>query len=347
MAVRSAFEMGGVDVAPGTRQTVQLPLGVLSNHTPMALPVQVVHGRREGPVLFVSAAVHGDEIIGVEIVRRLLRQPALKQLRGTLIAVPIVNAFGFINHSRYLPDRRDLNRCFPGSGDGSFAGRLAHLFLSEVVARADLGIDLHSAAIHRTNLPQIRVSPSKPETMDLALAFGAPVVITSKLRDGSLREAAKEKGVDVLLYEAGEGLRFDEMAIRTGVAGILRIMHGLGMVARRAIAPARATSILSSKSSWLRAPEGGILRAYKGIGAMAEKGEVVGVISDPFGETDIEIEAGEPGLVIGRTNLPIVNQGDALFHIARVRKPDTAEARIGALAEQLGEAAIFDEDEII
>jgi len=188
-AGRAAFALGGARVAPGARRTVDLPVSVLSDHTPVTMSVHVVHGRRPGPTLFVSAAVHGDEVIGVEIARRLLRAPQLDAIRGTLLVAPIVNAFGFLNHSRYLPDRRDLNRSFPGGAGGSLAGRLAHLFLTEVVRRSEFGIDLHSAAIHRTNMPQIRVGPASEATLRLAEAFGAPVVMVSKLRDGSLRNA--------------------------------------------------------------------------------------------------------------------------------------------------------------
>ena len=206
MPERAAFELGTHRIAPGTRETIDLPVSVLSDHMPVSMSAHVIHGRRPGPTLFVSAAVHGDEVIGVEIVRRLLRARNLDRLKGTLLAVPIVNAFGFMNHSRYLPDRRDLNRSFPGSAGGSLAARLAHIFMQEIVARSDAGIDLHSAAIHRTNLPQIRISPSKPETMALAEAFGAPLIVISKIRDGSLRQAAQDKGVNMLLYEAGESV---------------------------------------------------------------------------------------------------------------------------------------------
>jgi predicted deacylase len=178
---------------PGERRHGHLPLSALSNQTPMAVPVSVIHGRRDGPVLFVSAAVHGDELTGVAICRRLLASKALAVGRGTLLMVPIVNAFGFISHSRYLPDRRDLNRSFPGSVRGSLAAQLANLFLTEVVARSNYGIDLHSAAIHRSNLPQIRVD-SHDEALELAEAFGAPIIVHSGLREGSLRQAALRKG---------------------------------------------------------------------------------------------------------------------------------------------------------
>ncbi|MDO7706940.1 MAG: succinylglutamate desuccinylase/aspartoacylase family protein, partial [Loktanella sp.] len=176
MPARAAFEIGGHSIPAGTRRTVDLPVSVLSDHTPVSMSVHVIHGKTEGQTVFVSAGIHGDEVIGVEIVRRLLRAPNLKSLRGTLVVIPIVNAFGFINHSRYLPDRRDLNRMFPGTPGGSLASRLAHLFLNEIVARSDLGIDLHSAAIHRTNLPQVRISPDNPYTAELAEVFGAPVI---------------------------------------------------------------------------------------------------------------------------------------------------------------------------
>ncbi len=347
MTGRPSFQIGHRSVAAGARQTIELPVSVLSDHTPITLSVHVVHGRRPGPTMFVSAAIHGDEVIGVEIARRLMKAEALDTMKGTLMIAPIVNTFGFLNHSRYLPDRRDLNRSFPGSPRGSLASRLADLFMTEIVKRSDLGIDLHSAAIHRTNLPQIRVSPSKEATVALADAFGAPLVLTAPLRDGSLRMAAQKEGVDMLLYEAGEGLRFDEMAVRAGVSGCLRVMRELGMVtgkgtARRSAAPMHATS-----SHWVRSPAGGLLRAFMGTGAMAAKGDVLGIVSDPFGEVEREVTAPGPGLVIGRTNLPIVNEGDGLFHLATLARPKGAEDAIETLEDQLAADPLFDEDEII
>lgn len=347
MARRAGFTLGGQVIEPGTRRTVDLPVSTLSDHTPVTLSVHVVHGRRPGPTVFVSAAVHGDEILGVEIVRRLLRAPQLRTLRGTVMAVPIVNAFGFMNHSRYLPDRRDLNRAFPGSPRGSLAARLAHRFMEQVVSRCDLGIDLHTAAIHRSNLPQIRVTPSKPETLKLARAFGAPIVLASPLREGSLREAAMARGVDVLLYEAGEALRFDEFAVRAGVTGCLRVLREQGMVAARGVSRPRAESLFSRASNWVRAPAGGLLRSYRNIGDVVEEGAVLGVLSDPFGEIDIEVRATEKGLIIGRTNLPVVHEGDALFHVARLQARAEPEATLESLTTQLEGDPMFDEDEII
>ncbi len=217
-------------IAAGTRETVELPVSVLANHTPISLPIHVIHGTKPGPAFFISGAVHGDEILGVEIVRRVVSHNALKELAGTLLAVPIVNAFGFLNHSRYMPDRRDLNRSFPGSDHGSLASLLADLFMQEVVLRSQYGIDLHTAALHRTNLPQIRIAPDEPELLKLAKLFAPPVILISKLREGTLRQCARDQGVKVLLYEAGEALRFDEVAIETGVTGILRVMTSSKMI---------------------------------------------------------------------------------------------------------------------
>lgn len=337
----------GLDVfAPGTRGSVALPVSALPDHTRVNLSVEVVHGKRAGPTMFVSAAVHGDEVIGVEIVRRLLRAPQLDKLRGTLVVVPIVNSFGFLARSRYLPDRRDLNRCFPGSTKGSLGSRLAFIFLNDVVLRCDFGIDLHSAAVHRTNLPQIRVTPGDSTTAKMARAFGAPVILTSPLRAGSLRGEAAARGTPVLLYEAGEGLRFDEFAVRAGVAGILRVMRDQGMLGAKGIARARAPSLVCRASQWLRAPSGGLLRTFRAEGDVVAEGDLLATVSDPAGDTETDLLAPGPGILIGRAVLPVVNEGDAVFHLAELH-PKADEDTLDALTAQLGDDPLFDEDEII
>ncbi len=347
MAGREDFRIGGKTVAAGSRRTIDLPVSVLSDHTPVTMSVHVIHGRRPGPVVFVSAGVHGDEVIGVEIVRRLLRAPNLANLRGTLLLVPIVNTYGFLIHSRYLPDRRDLNRSFPGIAKGSLAARLANLFITEIVSRCSLGIDLHSAAVHRTNLPQIRVSPKNPEALRLAHVFGAPVILCAGIRDGSLRAAARNLGVDMLLYEAGEGLRFDEMGVRAGVAGILRVLRDRNMVPAKGIARPKAQPLLCASSKWMRAPAGGLLRTFRSEGDAVMRGDLLGAVSDPFGEVETELVAEKDGIIIGRAVLPVVNEGDAIFHIAAVRADQDAETAVGELSTQLEEDPLFDEDEII
>ena len=343
---RAPFDIAGEKIRAGASQTVHLPVSILPDHTPVTLSVQVHHGKRAGPTMFVSAAVHGDEVIGVEIVRRLLRAPQLSALRGTLLVVPIVNAFGFLNRSRYLPDRRDLNRCFPGHLSGSLGARLAHIFLHDVVLRCDTGIDLHSAAIHRTNLPQIRISPGDPATRAMAVAFGTPVVLQSSLRAGSLRAEAAARGTSVLLYEAGEGLRFDELAVRAGVAGILRVMRSLGMLPAKGIAKARVAPYMCKSSAWVRAPAGGLLRTFRAEGETVEKGDTLACVSDPFGEVETDIVSPASGILIGRAILPVVNEGDAVFHLAQL-SPQAADDTVEGLALQLETDPLFDEDEII
>jgi uncharacterized protein len=315
----SGFAIGDVTVPAGERLTVNLEVSTLANATRMNLPVHVVHGAAAGPVIFLSGVVHGDEILGLEIVRRVLATEALKTLQGTLLAVPIVNAFGFLNHSRYMPDRRDLNRSFPGSDQGSLSSLLADLFFREVVKRSQYGIDLHTAALHRSNLPQIRISPDEPKLIELAEAFAPPVILTSKLRDGSLRQCAADAGIHVLLYEGGEALRFDEAAIEAGVKGVLRVMKALGMIAQAPAVSPHATTTRSSSSSWVRAPEGGILHSVRREGDKVGLKEPIAIITDPLGSVTVPVFAEDDGIIIGRTNLPIVNRGDALFHIARIK----------------------------
>ena len=327
--------LGDTTVQPGERRTVELEVGSLYTHTPTHMPVQVVCGRQKGPVLFVSAAIHGDEINGVEIIRRLLKVRALRRMKGTLLAVPVVNMHGFINQSRYLPDRRDLNRVFPGSRKGSLGARVARLFMREIVYNSTHGIDLHTGAIHRSNLPQIRANLDHRETREMAQAFGAPVILTSALRDGSLREAAAERQVPILLYEAGEALRFDELSIRGGVHGIIEVMRHLGMLP----APPRRRRrepVMARASSWVRAPESGILRIFVREGDRVIRGQtLLGIVSDPFGERETEIRAPVSGIVIGQLRLPLVNEGDAVFHIAQFHRTDIAVERLETFQEDL------------
>jgi uncharacterized protein len=327
--------IGGVAIQPGERRSIDLEVGRLYTHSPTTMPVQVLRGKRPGPVLFVSAAIHGDELNGVEIIRRLMKVPALKRVKGTLITVPIVNLHGFINLSRYFPDRRDLNRSFPGSEKGSLAARVANLFMTEIVSQATHGIDLHTGAMHRGNLPQIRANLDNEETLELARAFGTPAILNSALRDGSLRMAAMDHDIPILLYEAGEALRFDEFAIRGGVEGIVRVMRQLGMLPKTRKKPP-PEPVIARSSSWVRAPQSGLFRAYVALGDRVTRNEtVLGVVSDPFGEAEIEVYSPWSGIVIGRLNLPLVNEGDALCHIARFYRTDIAHERVGDYTETL------------
>ncbi|KPK12745.1 MAG: succinylglutamate desuccinylase [Acidithiobacillales bacterium SG8_45] len=327
--------INGTTFQPDTRTTIDLPAGRLYTHTPMTVPVHVVTGKKSGPRLFISAAIHGDEINGVEIIRRVLKLPALKRLMGTLIAVPIVNVHGLINHSRYLPDRRDLNRSFPGSEKGSLAARLANTFMREIVEKSTHGIDLHTGAMHRSNLPQIRANLDDKETDRLARAFQVPVIISSTLRDGSLREAAAECGIPMLLYEAGEALRFDEVSIRAGVKGIINVMRALEMLPPSRSTPRKQLEpVVARSSAWVRAPGSGILRAMVPLGARVKKDTLLGVVADPFGAREVNIMAPVNGIIIGKTQLPLVNEGNALYHIARFESSREAEATVDEFREE-------------
>ncbi|MEZ5448307.1 MAG: succinylglutamate desuccinylase/aspartoacylase family protein [Thiolinea sp.] len=316
---QQALTVGGTTVKPGERKYIDLPLPHLYTHSQITMPVHVIHGRKAGPRLFVSAAIHGDEINGVEIIRRLLHTKTLTPLRGTLIAVPVVNVFGFINKSRYLPDRRDLNRSFPGSESGSLAGQIAHLFLEEIVAHCTHGIDLHTAAAGRTNLPQVRVNlQDNPELEELACAFNSPIVLNASIRDGTLRKAASLYQVPTLLYEAGEALRFDEIPIRGGVRGILAVMRHLGMLPPTKPRKQSYKPLLSHGSRWVRAPQSGILRRVRSMGKSIREGDILGYVADPFGASEQPVYANTSGVMVGRSTLPLVHEGEALFHIAQI-----------------------------
>lgn len=311
-----SVRIAGTTIGPGKRAQVDLPIADLSTRVPMVMPVHVINGRRDGPRLFVSAALHGDELNGVEIIRRVRKLSALSRLRGTLVLAPIVNVPGFLNLSRYLPDRRDLNRSFPGSAKGSLASRIAKLFLEEIVAGSTHGIDLHTGALHRENFPQVRANLDDPEADRMACAFNVPIVLNAGLREGSLRAAAFERGVPVIVYEGGEALRFDEAAIRAGVNGITRVLRELGMLARRKNEKGVRDPLVLRSSRWVRAPCSGVLRTTRRLGARVSSGQALATISDPLGESGTVIKTPMGGVIIGRTTMPLVHEGEALFNIA-------------------------------
>jgi predicted deacylase len=328
------LKIGNVNIRPGQAYTINIPVAKLYTHTEMTIPVHILRGKKDGPRLFVSAAIHGDEILGVEIIRRLLKLKVLKRLRGVLLAVPIVNVYGFIHNSRYSPDRRDLNRFFPGSPKGSLTSKLANIFMQEIVANSTHGIDLHAGSNHRINLPQIRASLNVPETERLASAFGAPVIIDANVRDGSLRHAVSEMGIPMLLYEAGEALRFDEVAVRAGTKGILALMRTIEMLPKTSVRPAKIKPLIASSTTWVRAPVSGILNSKITLGSRIKKNAKIGEIADPFGGQETVVMAKAAGVVIGRLNLPLVHEGDALFHIAEFDSPDSAKETIQDFQEE-------------
>ncbi len=312
-----SFFLKDCEIKPGQRTVVDIPAGQLYTHTPLNVPVHVINGKKAGPCLLICAAIHGDEINGVEIIRRLMQHSSLSRLHGTLIAAPIVNVFGFIHRSRYLPDRRDLNRCFPGSDKGSLAARIAHIVRVELVEQASHIIDLHTGAVHRANLPQIRANMDNLEIAAMAEQFSAPVIINNTGTEGSLRGWCESQHKKVMTYEAGEALRFDEHSIKAGVKGILKVMRSLGMLpSAKPSKKAKIQPTVARNSYWLRAEVDGIFSPTVKLGQLVERNKPVGYIRSPFGESEFELQSRVKGIVIGKTNLPLVNAGEALIHIA-------------------------------
>jgi predicted deacylase len=325
-----SFTIGGAVINRGERKRVSLNVARLYDFTEVGIPVEVIRGKKNGPVLFVCSTIHGDEINGIEIVRRLLKHSSLRKLRGTLIAVPIMNVYGFNTRSRYLPDGRDLNRSFPGSHKGSLAAQIADILMKEIISKATHGIDLHTGSGHRVNLPHVRASIDNPETKLLARAFKTPVIINSSLRDGSLREAAYDHGVKMLVFEGGGALRFDEKIIKAGLHGILSVMRQTGMiqsVSHKTLSKPKEVFIAHS-SHWVRASSSGTMVQKKKTGESVKKGEILGVISDPFGDHNFPVKAERDGIIIGLTMLPLVNSGDALFHIATFENVGEVEEQV-------------------
>lgn len=350
----SPFILGEETIAPGTQADIGLPITTMATGFNSQLAVRVLHGATPGPTIFVSGAIHGDEIMGTAIIQRLANILSPETLSGTVMLVPVANIFGFLSHTRYLPDRRDLNRSFPGTATGSLAGQFAHVFFSEVVGRAQLGIDFHSAAAHRYNLPQIRIAAGNKRLVELAMAFGAPVIIESPLRDGSLRALAQENGVEMLLMEAGEALRFDRFSIEAGVSGTLRVMAHMGMIEEDDGLSTVGVPARSNKTQWVRSPRGGVTHRMRKSGDAVKKGDLLAAVAGLFGEEPQEIISPIDGIIIGHATLPVVHQGDALFHIARVDHPERVGARIESLAEAIFASepegfaeTLLDEDEVI
>ncbi len=330
------------EIQPGEHVVINLPVPKLYNFTPVYLPVHVICGKEPGPTLCITAAIHGDEVNGVEIIHRLLKasDPGVNALAGTVIAVPVVNIYGFLFQDRYLPDRRDLNRSFPGSEKGSLASRFARVLTQTIFSKATHFIDLHTGSFKRTNYPQIRIDVDDPELLHLAEAFGASVIVPAPQRPGSFREYAKHHKIPYLLYEAGEASRFDEDCIHKGVAGIIGVMQYLNMLPHINLMQnlknlpviltafmERKTSLVANSSYWVRSQYGGIFLAKKSLGDHVEKGDVLAIITHPADAEDYKIISPIAGMIIGRSDSPLIHEGAGIFHIACFDKNHAASAK--------------------
>lgn len=314
--------INGISIAKGENISTQLNISKLPSGTVINIPVHVYRSVNPGPVLLLMAGMHGDEVNGIEILRRMIRSKMLHPIRGTVIAIPVLNIYGFLNFSRQVPDGKDVNRSFPGNANGSLASRVAHRLMKEIIPYIDYGIDFHTGGSNRANYPQIRCRLSKPVNERLARAFCAPFTLHSPHRKGSLRREASKQGKSILVYESGESLRFDEEGIKIAIDGTRRVLHHLEMLS--ASEPAQP-SIVCTRTSWLRAHRAGLFRSFIQNGAYVRKNQVVGSITDPYGEMELKIKAQTDGYVIGLNHMPVVNQGDALLHIGIKERPDASK----------------------
>lgn len=306
--------INGKRIDRGEKVLTKLVISKLPSGTVIEIPVYVFRSVHDGPVVLLMAGMHGDEVNGTEIIRRMLCKKMLYPLRGTIIAVPILNIYGFLNFSREVPDGKDVNRSFPGNRDGSLASRVAHRFMKEVMPYVDYGLDFHTGGSSRANYPQIRCVLDDLQNHDLANAFAPPFILNAPYRQGSLRKEAAKLGKSILVYETGESLRFDEHGIEAGIAGTNRFLQHLQMVTS-APAPTSET-IVCAKDTWIRAKNAGLWRCFVTTGSYVKKNQFIGSITDPYGEMEVRINATAAGYIIGLNNMPVVNQGDALLHLA-------------------------------
>ena len=300
-------------IKAGTNAIINLNIAKLASGTKIDLPIYVFRSTEPGPVVLLSGGLHGDEVNGIEIVRRLISSDTLKNLqKGSVIAIPIMNIYGFLNFSRQVPDGKDINRSFPGSKTGSLASRVAYNLTHKVLLEIDCGIDFHTGGASRFNFPQIRYAPRDEFAKEMADAFNAPVTLAANLLEKSLRKEAFKMGKSIIVYEGGESMRFEDHIIEQGVRGARRVLKHLGMISR---APHNEESVFCKSSSWIRAKNSGLFTFYVRSGSRVEKNMVLGKITDPFGEFETKIKSAHSGIIIGHNNMPVVNQGDALFHL--------------------------------
>lgn len=307
--------INGQQVYPGQEIQIDIRIARLPSHTWIDLPVFVYRSKFDGPSLLLCAGIHGDEINGIEVVRRMISRDMLFPDKGTIIAIPLVNIYGFINNSRNLPDGRDLNRSFPGGTTGSLARKIAHIMMNEIIPNIDYGVDFHTGGSRITNYPQVRAVLNEPKTKELAQAFGAPFIVNSNLIDKSFRKAAYSAGKHILVYEGGESLRMDRFAVEEGIEGVARLMKHLGM--KNNHLPEKQSRTLGERA-WTRAKISGIFSSKVDYGEEVKKNQQLAVISDPFGKMRVPIKSAVNGYIIGMNNMPVVNAGDALFHIGIV-----------------------------
>jgi predicted deacylase len=297
----------------GDKAVINLNIARLISGTEIDLPIYAYRSKKPGPTVLLSGGLHGDEINGVEIVRRMIDQKVFDNLKcGSVIAIPVMNIYGFLNFSREVPDGKDINRSFPGSLSGSLASRVAYNLTHKVLQEIDFGLDFHTGGANRYNYPQTRFDPSDARAKEISEVFNAPISLESKFIDKSFRKQAMKMDKTIVVYEAGESMRFDEQSITEGILGAKKVLAHFGMID---FTSEPQETIKCSESIWVRAKGSGILHLEKTSGQSVKSKEILATITDPFGNFKTKIKAPKDGTIIGHTNAPLVNQGDALYHI--------------------------------
>lgn len=311
------FIILGKNVALGTTKTINFSFAKLYTSTKVEIPVIVSRAMKPGPTVLITAGVHGDEINGVEVVRQVIAKKINTPEKGTIICIPILNIFGFLNAERTFPDGRDLNRVFPGTKTGSLASRVAYHFTKEILPMADYCLDFHTGGAQRFNAAQIRVVPDNPELLKFAEIFNAPFTVLSGNLNKSYRATCAKMGIPSLLFEGGKSLDSNKQIVKHGVDGVIRVLHHLGMLNPKISVPeVPHPTVLISKSRWIRAQRSGLLHVKIDCNKYVEKDEFLATITDPYGEMRFKVRAPNAGYIINVNHAPIVHQGDAIFHIS-------------------------------
>ncbi len=304
-------------ILAGESKTINMEIAKLHTMNKLKIPIIVERSKLDGPTVLFTACLHGDEINGTEIVRQLIVQKINKPKRGTIICIPIINIFGFINKTREFPDGRDLNRVFPGSKTGSLASRFAYYILKDIIPHVDYAIDFHAGGASRFNAPQIRIVPENQELKELSDVFNAPFTLYSKNISGSFRNSCDRLGVKMLLFEGGKSLDINEEVTNDAIEGTKRFLDHLDMLNPRKKANIKSKKpIYIEKSNWVRAKYSGMFHGMVKIGSFIKKGELIATISDPYGKVEHKMKAPHDGYVINVNDAPIVYQGDAIFHVS-------------------------------
>lgn len=314
------FVILGTEILPGKGATLNLDVAKLHTSTPILVPVIVERAKEDGPVVLLMAGLHGDEINGVEIIRRVIRKGFNKPVVGTIICLPVFNIFGFLNVKRELPDGRDLNRSFPGNEKGSLAAQFAYHFMKEIAPHVDYVIDFHTGSAQRNNFPQIRCVMKDAESVELAKIFNPPFIMNSSFIPKTIREAISKKGKKMLLFEGGKTNSIEEMIVEEGLNGVKRFLSHLGMRTFKIDTSRDRTPIFLTESKWMRAPNSGMFQTIVKNGAAVTKGEVIGIVTDPYGNFERKVKASTDGYIVCLNESPLVYKGDAIFHIGREKQ---------------------------